>query len=291
VNPVALVEAPKTAVIGTLCYGLPDSPGHLLWLAVYNKSSLTLEKCKVLKGRKVVLFPDLNAFNEWNEKTKSIKASLPGTQFVVSDLLERNASEADIKNGLDLADYLNGLDYRQLRKGQTPVETIAQPLAETPPQDTQTSPEPIILPPAEPLPKAPNEAELGQLIKEGQDKGEIATQSTGNVGTLKQFSECATLEHTVKTLSDIGISRKESSRFKQIASNWDQVIAELEIYFASIVLPTEPIKLNQCSIIFDCSKFIDSHLNTVKFNNGKPTFEPFLNRLEELQQWIVINLN
>lgn len=126
VNPVALVEAPKTAVIGTLCYGLPDSPGRLLWLAVYNKSSLTLEKCKALKGRKVVLYPDLNAFNEWSEKAKEINASLPGTRFIVSDILERNASETDKNKGLDLADYLIRFDYRQFRDEQTQIEKEAE---------------------------------------------------------------------------------------------------------------------------------------------------------------------
>jgi hypothetical protein len=135
-NPVALVEAPKTAVIGTLCYGLPDSPGQLLWLAVYNKSSLTLEKCKVLKGRKVVLYPDLNAFNDWNAKAKEISESLPGTRFVVSDLLELNANEADIKNGLDLADYLTRFDYKLFRKEQTHTEAIIPPNPETLPQAT-----------------------------------------------------------------------------------------------------------------------------------------------------------
>jgi len=130
VNPVALVEAPKTAVIGTLYYGLPDSPDRLLWLAVYNKSSLTPEKCKALKGRKVVLYPDLNAFNEWNIKAKEINASLTGTKFVVSDVLESNASEAERVNGLDLADYLTRFDYKLFRKEQTPVEQVTPPQAE-----------------------------------------------------------------------------------------------------------------------------------------------------------------
>ncbi|KAF0202243.1 MAG: hypothetical protein FD170_1969 [Bacteroidetes bacterium] len=130
VNPVALVEAPKTAVIGTLCYGLPDTPDQLLWLAVYNKSSLTLEKCKALKGRKVVLYPDLNAFNEWSQKAKDINAKLPGSRFVVSDILERNASETDKSKGLDLADYLIRFDYKQFRKVQTYTEPVTQPQAE-----------------------------------------------------------------------------------------------------------------------------------------------------------------
>ena len=114
-NPVALVEAPKTAIIGALYYGLPESPNALLWLAVYNKSSLTVDKCKALAGRKVVLYPDLNAFQEWNTRTQELRAKIPGTRFIVSDLLERNATPAEISSGLDLADYLTRFDISLFR--------------------------------------------------------------------------------------------------------------------------------------------------------------------------------
>jgi hypothetical protein len=42
-NPVALVEAPKTAIYGTLYFGVPEQPTNFLWLAVYNLSSLNLK--------------------------------------------------------------------------------------------------------------------------------------------------------------------------------------------------------------------------------------------------------
>ena len=117
-NPIALVEAPKTAIMGTLYYGFPEIPESLLWIAVYNKSSLSFEKCRALQGRKVVLFPDLNAYNDWNNKAIELKAKLPGTRFVVSDLLEQNATETEITSGLDLADYLARFDYKLFRKQQ-----------------------------------------------------------------------------------------------------------------------------------------------------------------------------
>lgn len=117
-NPVALVEAPKTAIIATLYYGLPETPGALLWLAVYNKSSLTLAKCKALQGRKVVLFPDLNAFDLWSTQTQELKAKIPGTWFIVSDLLEKNATDTDRRSGLDLADYLTQFEYSGFKKEQ-----------------------------------------------------------------------------------------------------------------------------------------------------------------------------
>tara|TARA_B100000965_G_scaffold406505_1_gene445785 strand:+ start:4164 stop:4889 length:726 start_codon:yes stop_codon:yes gene_type:complete len=125
-NPIALVEAPKTAIYATLYFGFPDLPTNLLWLAVFNLSSLTGEKCKVLKGRRVILFPDLSkdghAFNKWSERAAEFNKSIPGTSFTVSDLLERNANAQDREKGLDLADYLIKLDWREFRRGNSTGE-------------------------------------------------------------------------------------------------------------------------------------------------------------------------
>jgi hypothetical protein len=73
--------------------------------------------------------------------------------------------------------------------------------------------------------------------------------------------------------------------------SWEQDITELEHYFASIELPTQPVKLNRCSTITNCSLFIESHFATVKANNGNRTFLPYLNRLQELKQVLTINSN
>jgi len=119
-NPIGLIEAPKGAIYSTLYFGFPDNPKNLLWLAVYNLSSLTLEKCKVLKGRDVYLFPDLSkggrAFKLWSDKAKEFSRELPGTRFEVSDYLEKNASESDRVAGADLADYLITQDWRKYRQ-------------------------------------------------------------------------------------------------------------------------------------------------------------------------------
>ncbi|MCB0652178.1 MAG: hypothetical protein KDC85_12955 [Saprospiraceae bacterium] len=118
-NPIGLVEAPKTAIYGTLYFGMPDRPENFLWLAVYNLSSLNYEKCKALYGRDVFLFPDLSkdgsAYKLWSEKAVKLEDWIPKTTFTVSDLLERNASKADRHNGLDLADYLEKQDWRTYR--------------------------------------------------------------------------------------------------------------------------------------------------------------------------------
>ncbi|MFN3761270.1 MAG: DUF6371 domain-containing protein [Algoriphagus aquaeductus] len=118
-NPIALVEAPKTAIYGALYFGLPKSQTDWIWLAVYNLTSLNLEKCRVLEGRKVFLFPDLSkdgkAFSLWSSKALEMEAELKGTRFFVSDLLERVATEAERLAGLDLADYLIQQDWRKFR--------------------------------------------------------------------------------------------------------------------------------------------------------------------------------
>lgn len=119
-NPVALVEAPKTAVYGTLYFGLPERPESLIWLAVYNKSSFSFDKLKVLKGRFVFVFPDLSkdgyTFKEWETKAKEYESRIPGTRFIFSDLLEQLAPERDKSEGNDLADYLIKEDWRLFRK-------------------------------------------------------------------------------------------------------------------------------------------------------------------------------
>jgi len=102
-KPVAIVESEKSAIIASVYF--PE----YIWLATGSLVMLTRERCKVLKGRNVTLFPDMNGFNLWNVKARELSNI---TRFVVSDLLEKNASEEDKINGLDLADYLIKFDYK-----------------------------------------------------------------------------------------------------------------------------------------------------------------------------------
>ena len=247
-NPVALVEAPKTAVYGTLYFGLPETPKNLIWLAVYNKSSFSFDKLKVLQGRFVYVFPDLskngNTFKEWEAKAKEYESRLPGTRFIFSDLLEQLAPEQDKSEGYDIADYLIKQDWRIFRKRNIQKQT-PQPEPEKVTGVTKvTHQQNILFSHVAPLPKV-------EVFKTVQ------------------------IEHPIK----------------EQPQNWSNNIAELENYFASIELPTQPVKLNSCSIITDCSLFIESHFAAVKANNGKRTFLPYLNRLQELKQVFTTNFN
>ena len=122
-NPIALVEAPKSAVYSSLYYGFPKDDTQLLWLAVYNLSSLSLAKVRVLKGRDVILFPDLsstgNAYSQWSEKANKFEIELEDTRFSVSNLLEENATEEQRLNGLDIADFLIKSDWRDFRTSES----------------------------------------------------------------------------------------------------------------------------------------------------------------------------
>ena len=102
-KPVAIVESEKTAVIASVY--LP----RFIWLAVGSLTNLNAEKCSVLKGRSVILFPDLNGFEKWNTKAKELSHI---ARITVSDLLERKATETERKQGLDLADYLIRFHYK-----------------------------------------------------------------------------------------------------------------------------------------------------------------------------------
>ena len=246
-NPVALVEAPKTAIYGTLYFGFPEQPTNLLWLAVYNLSSLNLNKCKALIGRNVYLFPDLSkdgkAFELWSNKANEIQKRLQGTYFHVSDLLEQLAPQQDKEQGKDIADYLIKQDWRLFRK---------QDIIETPkPEPVKTS------------------------IREKGEKREASKK---------------TFFLQPEPLPKIKGFQPEPI-IKEQPENWGNDIAELESYFIGIELTAQPVKLNKCSTIKDCSLFIKSHFATVKGNNGNRTFLPYLNRLQELKKVLTTNFN
>ncbi len=96
-KPVAIVESEKTAVIASGY--LPE----FVWLAVGSLSNLNVEKCNILNGRTVLLFPDLNGYDKWNGIAKELAKKMT---IKVSDLLEKRASGTERLQGLDIADYL-----------------------------------------------------------------------------------------------------------------------------------------------------------------------------------------
>lgn len=111
-KPVCLVESEKTCVIASIYYP------QYLWLAtggIYGASWTEERVCRVLKGRQIILFPDVGAFDKWKTKG-SLLAAVTGSRVVISDHLEKTASESDRIEGVDVADYI--IKSRQVDSGQ-----------------------------------------------------------------------------------------------------------------------------------------------------------------------------
>ena len=223
-KPVAIVESEKTAVIASVY--LPQ----FIWVAVGSLTNLHAEKCSVLKGRTVTLFPDLNGFDKWSSKAEELSHL---AIFTVSNLLELKASEAERIDGCDIADYLVKYNYKSFALSE-PKATETQPLPTTP-----------------------------------------AVQPLVELKPVEQ-------PEPVYYFSKSELPKPEC---------WEQDITELENYYTGITLPTQPVKLNGCCTITNCSLFIESHFATVKANNGNRTFLPHLNRLQELKQVLTTDLN
>ncbi|MEO6038135.1 MAG: DUF6371 domain-containing protein [Saprospiraceae bacterium] len=106
---VAIVESEKTAVVASLYF----SGNEFLWLAIGGKNFPSPERWEVLRGRRIVLFPDTGLpkgtdtktpCERWKEKADELRKA--GFSIAVSDLLESKASLMERENGSDLADYL-----------------------------------------------------------------------------------------------------------------------------------------------------------------------------------------
>jgi len=123
---VALVESEKSALIASGVY--PEC----IWLATGGKSQLSIDKLKVLRGRTVIMFPDVDGFEYWSKKAKEVEAI--GCKVVVSDLLEKNATDEDRANKIDLADwlirYLSETTVAEVRNELSEAERIRQAMIE-----------------------------------------------------------------------------------------------------------------------------------------------------------------
>ena len=122
---VCIVESEKSALISAAV--LTD----YIWLATGGLNNLTVDKCEILRGRTVILYPDLNAYDKWSAKAQQMNALFPspqgdgsGVRFSVSTMLEDIATPEAKAQGLDLADFL----INQLKdKNSNGTSTSAEP--------------------------------------------------------------------------------------------------------------------------------------------------------------------
>ena len=99
---VGVVESEKTAVIASIYF--PE----MAWVSVGSESLLTAYdgSCSIMKplrGREIVLLPDLGAEDSWTTKILTLRKH--GFDCSIRSL-RGIASEEDVANGYDLADYL-----------------------------------------------------------------------------------------------------------------------------------------------------------------------------------------
>lgn len=118
-KPVAIVEAEKTAVIGSMIFD------NFNWLASGNLQGLTLSKSEVLRDRDVVLYPDAGCFDKWSSKMKEIRNAVP-CNVGISKIIEEHATNQELEYGYDIADYiieeLNGVEIDTRILNQEGVE-------------------------------------------------------------------------------------------------------------------------------------------------------------------------
>lgn len=92
---VCLVEAEKTAVIcSAFC-------PKFIWLATGGKTQPG-DRLDVLKGRKVLVFPDIDAYTAWQEAF----VKKPFLSVTFSDILEKEGTPEDRAAQIDIADWL-----------------------------------------------------------------------------------------------------------------------------------------------------------------------------------------
>lgn len=106
-KPVAIVESEKTALVAALF--IPD----FIWLATGGMHGcFNSEAMQVLRGREVVLFPDLKATEEWRRRLPMMESFCK--RATCSDMLDRIATGAQREAGLDIADFLLMEDTPQM---------------------------------------------------------------------------------------------------------------------------------------------------------------------------------
>jgi hypothetical protein len=98
-KPIAIVEAEKTAVIGSIIFD------NYNWLAAGNLNGLNVEKSRVLQNKNVVLYPDAGCFDKWTKKSMQIKSAV-FCKIEISNLIEKHASAYQAEEGYDIADYI-----------------------------------------------------------------------------------------------------------------------------------------------------------------------------------------
>lgn len=224
-KPVRIFESEATAT-----HAAPYFPDSVCIATGGNNGCKWTEKgkCSVLKGRTVILYPDIDAHDNWEQKAEILRGY--GITVQVSTLIKNNA--------LKFAEQ-NGIDYSELVRLKYDLRDILQ------------------------------HKKLSDFLK-------------------PEAAEPAPIFHHLHAREAIPPVPVKRLPEQPEPDTWGKDIADLESCFACIQLPVGPVRLNQCGTISNLPLFIESHFATVKANNGKRTFLPYLTRLQELRQTLTV---
>lgn len=102
-KPIAIVESEKTALIASLW-----NPS-VLWLATGGKQGLTEQRLSVLRGRQILLFPDMDALEDWRLKAEALRMKghiisvsqtrLEGAKSDLADVIVNSMRPTEIVDG------------------------------------------------------------------------------------------------------------------------------------------------------------------------------------------------
>lgn len=95
---VAIVESEKTAVVASAYIG------NLLWLASGGKHGCLQARMPILKNRRIILFPDSRAYDEWN--LLCLRFREQDYDISISSILEDRTTQSQWNDGIDIADIL-----------------------------------------------------------------------------------------------------------------------------------------------------------------------------------------
>lgn len=127
-KPISIVESEKTAIICSIC--LPC----YTWLAtggIYGCPWDNPESYEILRGRKIIVFPDLNATAPWQIKADVMRAD--GMDVAVYDLESQDfVTAADKEAGLDIGDYMIRLWQQEHPEAGETAEVKQAPSAVVP---------------------------------------------------------------------------------------------------------------------------------------------------------------
>jgi hypothetical protein len=123
-----------------------------------------------------------------------------------------------------------------------------------------------------------NKVKIGSFFKIASDYGIRLKSEPGATQTRVSSNQVTTLPKVEKIV-------------EVKPGPWSNEITELESFFKSIKLPTDPTRLDQCSQVTDINLFIKSHLSIVKAQNGNERYRPYMERLNEVRDILKLNLN